>query len=289
MGNLTRHTDRKGQVATFIYDALNRRTDSTHLDSSMSVTYDAVGRLTQTTDTLGGSVEHTYDVLDRLIGQTGVLGTVSYQYDTVGRRTAMTAAGQALVGYAWDPGSRLTQLAQGSQVVTFQYDNASRRTRLTLPNQVSTEYQYDSASRLTALIYRNATSQLGDLTYTYDPAGNRTGIGGTFARTLLPDPVAMATYDAANRQLTFGSETLTYDANGNLTSDQATTYIWDARNRLVGMTGPTMAAFQYDALGRRAQKMLNGSTTRFLYDRLNPILEVPDNGLAAALLTGLNL
>lgn len=143
--------------------------------------------------------------------------------------------------------------------------------------------------RLTALIYRNAAGPLGDLTYAYDPAGNRTGIGGTFARTLLPDPVASATYDAANRQLTFGGQTLTYDANGNLTSDNSTTYTWDARNRLLALSGPTTASFQYDPLGRRAQKTINANTTRFLYDRLNTILEVTGAGQGAALLTGLSL
>src|SRR6185436_364327 len=100
--------------------------------------------------------------------------------------------------------SRLTTIAQASQTVQVQHDVAGRRTRLTLPNQVSTEYQYDAASRLTALIYRNAAGPLGDLTYQYDPTGNRIAVGGSFARTLLPDPVPTATYDAANRQLTFG-------------------------------------------------------------------------------------
>ncbi len=74
------------------------------------------------------------------------------------------------------------------------------------------------ASRLTALIYRNATGQLGDLTYKYDPPGNRTGIGGSWARTGLPTAIASAGYDAANRQLTFGGQMLAYDANGSLVS-----------------------------------------------------------------------
>ncbi len=289
VGNLTRHTDRKGQVAAFSYDGLNRRTGSTYADSSVSLTFDAVGRLTQATDTLGGTIENTYDVLDRLTAQTEALGMLSYQHDALGRRTAMTASGQASVGYTWDPASRLTQITQGSQLVTFQYDTADRRVRLTLPNQVSTEYQYDAASRLAALIYRNTSGQLGDLTYTYDAAGNRTGVGGTFPRTLLPDPVSAATYDAANRQLTFGGATLMYDANGNLTNDNTTTYTWDARNRLLALTGPTPASFQYDPLGRRVQRTISAVTTRFQYDRLNPILEVLDSGLAAALLTGLTL
>ena len=142
------------------------------------------------------------------------------------------------------------------------------------------------ASRLAALIYRNAVGQLGDLTYRYDPAGNRTGIGGSFGRTGLPTAIASASYDAGNRQLTFGGQTLTYDANGNLVSDGATTYTWDARNRLAALTGPTTASFQYDPLGRRARKMINGSPTDVTYDGLNPIQELSGATGVATLLTG---
>ena len=152
--------------------------------------------------------------------------------------------------------------------VTIDYDAVGRRTRLTLPNQVSTEYQYDGASRLTALIHRNAPGILGDLTYIYDPAGNRTGVGGSLPRTLLPGPVASATYDAANRQCTFGDKTLTCDANGNLTSvsepSRVTTLTWDARNRLTSVTGPNLSwAFGYDGFGRRAQKTINTRRSDF--------------------------
>ena len=94
---------------------------------------------------------------------------------------------------------------QGAQVVDFAYDTLDRRTRLTLPNGVATEYIYDAASRLTELIYRNTTGVLGNLTYQYDATGNRTQVGGSFARTLLPDPVASASYDAANRQRALGT------------------------------------------------------------------------------------
>jgi YD repeat-containing protein len=102
--------------------------------------------------------------------------------------------------------------------VDFAYDALGRRTRLTLSNGVATEYSYDAASRLTELVYRNATGVLGNLTYQYDGTGKRTQMGGSFARTLLPKPVALASYDAANRQLQFGNRQMTFDANGNLAS-----------------------------------------------------------------------
>ncbi len=95
-----------------------------------------------------------------------------------------------------------------------------------MPNGITTEYAYDAASRLTGLTYQNGATVLGTLTYTYDAAGNRTVVGGTWPRTGLPQPVALASYDAANQQLTFGGQTLTYDQNGNLTSDGTNTYTW---------------------------------------------------------------
>jgi RHS repeat-associated protein len=287
VGNLTRHSDRKGQAATFICDSLNRRTGSVYADSSVSLTIDAVGRLTQATDTVGGTIENAYDVLDRLTAQTSALGTLAYQYDAMGRRTALMVSGQTPVKYTWDSASRVTQIGQGSQIVTLEYDSSGRRVRLTLPNQVSTEYQHDPASRLTALIYRNAAGQLGNVTYTYDRAGNRTGTGGAFARTLLPDSIAVGTYTTANRQIAFGGQVLSYDANGNLTSDSASTYGWDARNRLIAVNGPANATFQYDALGRRTQRTIDSSTTRFQYDFANPIVEVAEGSLMTAMLAGL--
>jgi YD repeat-containing protein len=155
--------------------------------------------------------------------------------------------------------------------VDLQYDAANRRTLLTLPKGVSTEYQYDLASRLTGQIYRNALGPLGDLQYTYDAAGNRTSVGGSFARTLNPEAVASATYDGGNRQLGFGAQTLTYDDNGSrLTATDPSgtiTYTWDARNRLTGLSRASLSAsFAYDGLGRRALKTLGSTTTTFRYD-----------------------
>ena len=194
----------------------------------------------------------------------------------------------------YDEASRLRQIVQGTNVVDFNYDAAGRRTKLALPNGVATEYQYDPASRLIALIYRNALGTLGDLTYQYDKAGNRIGVGGSFARTLLPDPVNAATYDAANRQVALGNKTMTNDANGNLVSlsepSGITTYIWDARNRMIGLNGPgNTASFSYDALGRRSGKTINSQRVQYFYDGLNPVQETSGANVLANTLTGLGI
>jgi RHS repeat-associated protein len=179
----------------------------------------------------------------------------------------------------YDNADRLTAITQGGNVVSVAYDTAGRRTTLTLPNSISTEYAYDTASRLTSLTYKHGTDTLGTLTYTYDPNTQRRRVGGTWARTGVPQTVVSATYNAANHQLTFGSQTLTYDLNGNLTSDGTNTYTWDARNQLSAITGASSATFGYEASGRRRQKMINGSTTTFLYDGFNAVQETTASGV----------
>jgi RHS repeat-associated protein len=66
----------------------------------------------------------------------------------------------------------------------------------------------------------------------------------------------------------------------------------DARNHLVSISGGVSAAFEYDAVGRRASKTASGNTTQFLYDGLNPVQELdgasPPNQ-TANLLTGLGI
>ncbi|MGH7392720.1 MAG: RHS repeat-associated core domain-containing protein, partial [Candidatus Rokuibacteriota bacterium] len=289
-GNLTSHTDRKSQLTTRAYDALNRQTQITWGDlTTTTYAWDAGNRLTQITHSLAGTITRTYDLFDRLTQETTPQGTVSYSYDAAGRRTSMTVGGQPAVTYAYDNANRLMTITQGSNVVSMTYDTAGRRTSLTLPNGVVTEYTYDAASRLTGLTYKNGPVTLGTLTYGYDSNGNRRQIGGSWARTGLPQPLASATYDAANRPLTFAGATPTHDFNGNLTSDGTTTYTWDARDRLstLSVTGTT-ASFQYDAVGRRLSKTLNGTTTTALHDGLDTAQETT-SGTVRSILTGARL
>jgi RHS repeat-associated protein len=131
---------------------------------------------------------------------------------------------------------------------------------------------------------------MGTLTYTYDLAGRRTEVGGTWARTGLPAIVMSGTYDAANRLTQWAGNLFSYDPNGNLASDGLSGYMWNARNELVGLSGGTSASFAYDAFGRRRTKTIGGTTTNFLYDARNFVQELTSGGTPTAnLLTGLGM
>jgi RHS repeat-associated protein len=247
------------------------------------------GRLISAASGDGQSLSYDYDTLDRVMAVRSPLGAVSYGYDAAGRRTHMDVAGTPRITYGFDAASRLTSISRAPMAPAgLEYDAAGRRTQLALPNQVSTEYQYDAASHLTALIYRNAARQFGDLTYQYDRAGNRVGVGGSFARTLLPDAVADATYDAANRQLSFGTATMAYDANGGMTDLTEPTggmqFGWDARGRLATLITPTAnLAFTYDPSGRRVERRLGTLVTKYLYDGSDIVEEVTGTSSASYL------
>ena len=201
----------------------------------------------------------------------------------------MTVAGQPTVNYTYDDTNRLTQITQGAATVVIGYDNANRRTSLTLPNGVLVEYGYDQASRLTSINYSLGGTPLGNLTYEYDKAGNRTKVGGSWARTALPAAVTAGTYDAANRTSSFGGQAITYDNNGNITSFGADMYSWNARNQLSTISGGASATFVYDGLGRRMQKTIGAAPTEFLYDGVNPVQEKDGGTVLANILTGLGV
>jgi RHS repeat-associated protein len=200
----------------------------------------------------------------------------------------MTVAGQQSVTYSFDDADRLTGLTRDTLSVSMSYDDVNRRTTLTLPNGIVTQYGYDDANELTSVTYQDGATTLGDLSYTYDTAGRRIQVGGSWARTGLPQAITSATYDAANELIAWGAQTPQYDANGSLTSNGLTTYSWNARERLDGTSGASSTQFQYDAVGRRTAATINGTATEYLYDDLNSIRQT-QGGQSISLLAGENL
>lgn len=112
----------------------------------------------------------------------------------------------------------------------FEYGDANRRTKTTLPNSVEIDYGYDEANQLRSIIYKRGATTLGDLSYDYDAVGRRTTVGGSFARTNLPQAFGSAVYNQNNQLAQWDSPNLTYDLNGNLSNDGTNTYTWNSRD-----------------------------------------------------------
>ena len=66
-------------------------------------------------------------------------------------------------------------------------------------------------------------------------AGRLMSMGGTTAQIGLPLAMSSAAYNVDNQLTQWGSKSLSYDANGNFTSDGTNSFVWNARNQLSSM------------------------------------------------------
>ena len=140
---------------------------------------------------------------------------------------------------------------------------------------------------MTGLTYKRNGVTLGDLTYTYDAAGRRTSMGGSYARVNLPPALTSATYDAANKLTNWAGTAQTYDLNGNLTGDGTRTYTWDTRDRLTATSGGGQtSSYVYDAFGRRISRTISGSQTAYVHDGHNPVHTGTGSTITGTLLNG---
>jgi RHS repeat-associated protein len=100
----------------------------------------------------------------------------------------------------------------------------------------------------------------GRADYGLDPVGNRS----SETSSLSGVPSGSWTYNADDE---VSSET--YDNNGNVVAEGGKTFAYDSQNQLVSMNGGSVQIV-YDGDGYRVAKTVNGVTTKYLVDDLNP-------------------
>lgn len=103
--------------------------------------------------------------------------------------------------------------------------------------------------------------------YTYDGFGNRKTITTEKNGT---KKTINASFNIMNQLTKVNDETLTYDKNGNRTSDGQFLYEWDAEDNIAaikkkGEVKP-FVTYKYDERGYRIQKTVNGKVTNYFYD-----------------------
>jgi RHS repeat-associated protein len=169
--------------------------------------------------------------------------------------------------FTLDSLNRVTSLNNARLIYEYTLDAAGNRRQVVehLPNETgrTVNWSYDNIYRLTdEVITLDPHSKNGNAHYDLDPVGNRTQETATLPG-LLPGSF---TYDADDRL-----NTETYDANGNTLTSGGKTFTYDFENRLKSMTeGTVTVTLAYDADGNRVAKTVNGVTTQYLVDDLNP-------------------
>lgn len=264
-------TDASG-TTTYTYDQRDRLINKQTPQGTLTYGYDLTGGLTsmRSSNIDGVSVNYTYDNvyrLEKVIDNRLAAGTTTYTYDVAGNLKSDLRPNGVRADYTYDTLNRLTNLGvtrEGAAQASYAYtlDRTGRRLSVTEGSGRTVNYTYDAVYRLTreAVSGSQNSASNGTIDYTYDPVGNR------LSRTSSLEKVLSATsaYDANDRLLSDS-----YDANGNTTSADGRTYVYDFENR-VKSANDGAVRITYDGDGNLAAKTVGGVTTRYLVDDLNP-------------------
>lgn len=227
------------------------------------------------------SFEPQRDLITAVENRWGSTAVSKYAYanDDLARRTSVIRSGTAFVGTI------------GDHQEHYGYNDRN---------------ELISASTYVGTVLQAPGSEFMDRKrgYAYDPIGNRK-TSSVWGGEPVAENVTTYTTNNVNQYTSTSnpSETLTYDFDGNLTSDGERSYAWDDENRLFWVapktptTGDVAWEYEYDYLGRRVRKYsylwdptLNGGyggwpvnpTTfeddqRYVYDDWNVVLELDDS------------
>jgi RHS repeat-associated protein len=273
-GNLHTATD-AGGTTTLTYDGADRLTRVAYPNGMfLQISYDSLGRRVQTVDQAGFTTNYGYDAASRLAtvkdGNNALIA--AYTYDTAGRLAEKDLGNGTYTVYSYFPNGAVRSMVNHgprpsagvdgpvNSRFDYTYDKDGRvLTETTLAG--TTTYGYDAAGQLTSVALPGGRL----ITYAYDAAGNRSVVSDSGGAT--------TTYVANNldQYTSAGAFTYGYDADGNLTTRTGpggnTTYTYDSRGRLIGLTTPTDTwTYHYDALGNRTSTTHNGQTTQYLVD-----------------------
>jgi len=291
-GNVLSLRKRDGQIISFNYDALNlliKKDLPGGSSQDIFYDYDLLGRLLSSRfgSTSGDGVINTYDKAGRVLSATSFGRTISYEYDVAGRRIRITHPDQYWASYSYDVLNRLTMVkdstSAGAALAEFSYDDLGRRKDIEFDNGTKTGYGFDAISRLNEL--RQELEGSADdytATFTYNPASQiatRSQTNDTvYAWTGHYNRDDQSTFNGQNQPEVIAEKTITHDANGNLTSDDSSTFTFDVENKLTAVSGSKSATFTYDPLGR-LREVVGTATTEFLYDGSDLIAEYSASGV----------
>jgi len=283
--------ERGGWLVTFAYDGANRVTQTTQNGKTIGYVYDIPGRTRTMTYPGGRSITERMDFRSRLGSIDDAASPppiAQYNYDLGNRVVTRAYRNGAIATYGYNANDWVTSLEHtigATRIAGSGYDfdkegNKKFEQKRHDPGH-SEAYQYDNIYRLTDYkvgSLRSLTPAVTQTAYNLDPVGNwnsKTTDGVTQTRM----------HNEANELTMIDATNLTYDDNGNLQNDGVYSCAYDEENRLTRVTRNSDLAivgqYQYDALGRRVQKIVNPaggpSTSRYFHDDAR-IVEEEDAG-----------
>lgn len=260
-----------------------------------------------TTALPGGNavVTYNYDTLGNLTSVTNALGHQASwsNHNGLGLPGRSTAANGISTDYVYNNKGQMVSatalLPTGARAVIYQYDNAGQMTDAVFPDGSVTRWRYNSGLRLIKV--GNALNQFIDMELDLgnnlrslrSPRHTPTASSGTPAAIFAGEFLTTERLDSLGRvrELPGSSGQLVtygFDKNGNVKTrtdiaGRVTSYDYDARNRLIRVTGPDagITHYAYDAEGNLATVQdPRGLVTTYSYNGLGEMTQrvSPDTG-----------
>jgi len=282
-----------GVEATTTYDAIGRTSSETNVLGTFTFTYIGNSRRlatitypngqTSTYDYFGHAGDDRLQTIHNKYPDATTLSKFDYTYDASGniltgrQQTDSNPPTQYIFGY--DPVDQLTSATKETtdptpavlQRYVYSYDPAGNRTGEQI-GDVLTGASYNGRNQLISeqpsggLLFGGTVSEPAAVTINGRPATVKAdntflasvpiGAGTTTATIVATDPSGNVTTKLYDVDSDTSTQTFTYDANGNLTSDGTRTLEWDARNQVVAVNlGAHRSEFTYDGLQRRVREV----------------------------------
>ena len=289
-GQRTTMGDGQGPAVAYTYDSAGRLTDVGRSGQpGFGYRYDAEGHVTNRSYPDATQVAAVFDREGNLQQVSEGGRVTSFGYDPAGRLVSATLPSTSGLteSRTYDRAGRLTEVKnQGGSGVVSQFDRAYDpvgnpvRVDTTRGSLVSSEVMgYDAQDRLTNWCQgSDCQTAAGQITYTYDPVGNRTRQVRAGA---IPAPGTVDyTYDAADQltQSTTGGvpTAYAYDADGNQTAAGTRTSTYDLAGRMTSTSDQGVSTvYAFDGDGNRLTRSTGGTVdTRFEWDTNSSLPEL---------------
>jgi RHS repeat-associated protein len=261
-GNLLREVDPSGQTTTNGYDADNELTSIHYSDTtpSVSYSYDSLGQRTQMVDGTG-TTTYSYDSLGRVTQVTdGAGSTVAYGYDLAGNLTALTYPNGKAVAQAYNAAEELTSVTDWlGNKITFSYDADGNLVAETDPSGVKQNSSYNDASQLTGIIDTLGSTSLAGFSYGRDPLGQQTSATTTGAVS----GSEKYSYTSLNQLASANGQAYAYNSADDLVTTPTQTLSYNAGDELTKVTAGTgTTTLSYDANGDRTSETGSGTAAQ---------------------------
>ena len=227
--------------------------------SKTHFSYDANGNLTSLSTPNNTTFETTHDAINYPETEISPLGSsTTYTYDRDRRLTKLTKPSGKSISYTYK-GTRIESINTDTLTSTYSYGCGSQLESISTDNGEAMHYSYDIYNRMTKQSYTGLLNEEIEFAYaSYQISGY--SYGSTLANALIYRLPTTLTYAG-------GTQSVTYDMDGLLSTTGTTTLTRDTQGRITN-TSDTQGfknTYSYNGYGERDEQVTtHNSNTLFI-------------------------